>query len=73
MKENIKNKCSISNDTLEFIIDNVKERLIKHDEVFISSVACLLEKALEGVESKKDLCDSEIEDIKKIRNMIKGL
>lgn len=65
--------CTIDNETLSVVIDNCKEFLEKRDRIYIGAVCTLLEKALEGVGDKKDLSDSEQEDIKRIRNMIKGL
>lgn len=69
----MKRKCSIDNETLNAILDNCKGTLNARDTLYIGQVVCLLEKALEGIEDKKDLCDREIMEIKIIRNMIKGL
>ena len=69
----MKRKCSIDNETLDVIIDNCKEFLKYRDTIYLGDICCLLEKALHNVEDKKDLSDSEIEDIRRIRNMIKGL
>ncbi len=69
----MKRKCSIDNDTLQVVLDNCKEFLTKRDRIYLGDICSLLEKALEGITDKKDLCDSEKEDIKRIRKMIKGL
>lgn len=69
----MKRKCSIDNETLNVVIDNCKEFLNKRDTIYLGDVACLLEKALEYVETKKDLSDTDLLDIKSIRKMIKGL
>ena len=69
----MKRKCSYDNETLQVVLDNCKEFLKYRNIIYISDIVCLLEKALEGIEDKKDLTDSEIEDIKRIRNKIKGL
>ena len=42
-------------------------------EVTLSQAAYFLKVALTDVESKKDLCDGDIEIIKGIRQMLKGL
>ena len=70
MKES---KCTIDNETIGVVIDNCKEFLTKRDTIYLGDVCVLLEKALEYVDDKKDLCDSEKNDIKRIRNIIKGL
>lgn len=70
MKES---KCTIDNETLGIVIDNCKEYLQKRDTIYLGDICVLLEKSLEYVEDKKDLSDGEQEDIKRIRNMIKGL
>lgn len=69
----MKRKCSIDNETLDIVLDNCKEFLKLRNMIYLNDVCCLLEKALEGIEDKKDLCDLEKDDIKRIRNMIKGL
>ena len=68
-----KRKCSIDNETLDIILDNCKEFLKYRNTIYLSDICCLLEKALEYVDNKKDLSDGEITDIKRIRKMIKGL
>lgn len=65
--------CTIDNETIDVVLDNCKEFLEKRDRIYISDVKVLLEKALEGVENKKDLVSAEQDSIKAIRNMIKGL
>ena len=65
--------CSIDNETINVVLDNCKEFLEQRNTIYLGDVCVLLEKALENIEDKKDLCDSEKEDIKRIRNMIKGL
>lgn len=69
----MKRKCSIDNETLNVILDNCKEFLKYRNTIYLDDIRCLLEKALEGIEDKKDLCDLEKDDIKRIRKMIKGL
>jgi len=69
----MKRKCTFDNEIIGVVIDNCKEFLGKRDTIYIGDVCVLLEKALEGVEDKKDLAPAEIDDIKRIRNMIKGL
>ena len=69
----MKRECSIDNKTLQVVLDNCKEFLECRDRIYIRDICVLLEKALEGVADKKDLSDSEQEDIKAIREMIKGL
>lgn len=69
----MKRKCSFDNETINVVLDNCKEFLKKRDTIYLENVRVLLEKALEGVESKKDLTSSEEMSIKSIRNMIKGL
>jgi hypothetical protein len=69
----MKRKSWADNDILNIVLDNCKEFLNKRDTLYLFDVFMLLTKALEGVESKKDLTPSEQEDIKKIRALIKGL
>lgn len=69
----MRRKCSVDNETIGVVLDNCKEFLKNRDVIYIEDVITLLEKALEGVESKQDLIPSEQESIKRIRNMIKGL
>ena len=69
----MKRMCTFGNDTIDVILNNCKEFLKERDTIYLGDICVLLEKALEGVEDKKDLSDSEQEDIKRIRNMIKGL
>lgn len=66
-------KCTIDNETLKTVVSNIERDLEKNNMIYICDVAALLEKALEGIDNQKDLCDSEKLDIKNIRNMIKGL
>ena len=65
--------CSLNNKTIDVIVDNCKEFLKIRNRIYIEDVVSLLEKALEGVEDKKDLTPSEQDSIKKMRRMIKGL
>lgn len=69
----MKRKCSIDNETINVVLDNCKEFLQKRDTIYLSDICVLLEKALEYVDDKKDLSDYEINDIKRIRKLIKGL
>ena len=69
----MKRKCTFNNETIGIVIDNCKEFLQKRDTIYLGDICVLLEKALEYVDDKKDLSDSEQEDIKRIRKMIKGL
>lgn len=69
----MKRVCSIDNETIDVVLDNCKEFLKLRDRIYIDDVRVLLEKALEGVEDKKDLAPVEQDAIKSIRNMIKGL
>lgn len=70
---NEKRICSIDNETIDVVLDNCKEFLKIRDRIYIEDVQTLLEKALEGVANKKNLSDGEVESIKRIRKMIKGL
>lgn len=72
-EENGARICTLDNETLDVVIDNCKEFLDKKNTIYIHDVRVLLEKALEGVADSKDLCDSDKEDVKAIRRMIKGL
>lgn len=65
--------CTFGNETISVVIDNCKEFLEKRDTIYIGDVCLLLEKALEGIKDKSDLSPIEQEDIKRIRNKIKGL
>ncbi len=69
----MKRKCSFDNETIDVVLDNCKEFLKLRNTIYIDDVKVLLEKALEGVENKKDLIPVEQDSIKAIRNMIKGL
>ncbi len=69
----MKRRCTFNNETIEVVINNCKEFLTNRDRIYVEDVCTLLEKALEGVENKKDLSPSEQMSIKRIRNMIKGL
>lgn len=68
-----KKVCSLKNETIDVVLDNCKEFLKTRDRIYIEDVVSLLEKALEGVECKKDLTPSEQDSIKRMRQMIKGL
>ena len=65
--------CTFNNDTLIAVVNNCKEFIQKRDTIYLEDIRVLLEKALEGVRDKKDLSDSEIDTIKRIRVMLKGL
>ena len=65
--------CTIDNETLNVVLDNCKEFLKYRNTIYLDDIKVLLEKALEGVKDKKDLSDSEIDTIKRIRVMLKGL
>ena len=54
-------------------VDCMMKQIKNSESVTIHQAAYFLEIALEGVESKKDLCDGDIDIIKNIRQMIKGL
>lgn len=57
-------------DTIIFI-----GKCLKNDpeNISLTHIVFLLDKALEYVNTKSDLCDAEKEDIKSIRFLIKGL
>lgn len=65
--------CSLDNETINAIVDNCRDFLKYRNRIYIEDVVSLLEKALEGVEDKKDLTPSEQDSIKRMRRMIKGL
>ena len=69
----MKRVCNIDNDTLQCVLDNCKDFLKNRNTIYLEDVCAVLEKALEGVEDKKDLTASEQDTIKNIREMIKGL
>ena len=69
----MKRKCNYENDLIGYVLDNCKEYLKKRNTIYLQDVYVLLSKALDGVENKKDLTDSELLDIKNIRDLIKGL
>ena len=69
----MKRTCSIDNETLFVVLNNERKFLHDRNTIYIEDVRVLLEKALEGVEDKKDLSPSEQSAIKSIRHMIKGL
>lgn len=66
-------KCSYSNELIKEVLENEMEFLEKRNTMYLGDIYVFLSKALDGVENKKDLSDSEKEDIKRIRNIIKGL
>ena len=68
-----KRTCSYDNDLIKEVLKNEMTFLEKRDTMYLGDIYVFLSKALDGVESKKDLSDGEIEDIKRIRNLIKGL
>ena len=55
------------------IINCMMTQIEVNGEVTLSQAAYFLKVALTDVESKKDLCDGDIEIIKGIRQMLKGL
>ena len=61
------------NKTIKVILENCLDFLKRKDTIYISDVYVLLQKALDGIETKKDLTPVEIDVIKRIRYMIKGL
>ena len=65
--------CTHDDDLIKAIAENCVEFITKRKTIYLHDVTILLEKALEGVENKKDLTPSEEMAIKSIRNMIKGL
>lgn len=69
----MKRVCNINNDTILYVIRNCKRSIEKRNTIDLFNACVLLRKALEGIETKKDLTYSEQEDIKKIRELIKGL
>ena len=69
----MKRKCNYENELLEEVILNCKDFLNERNRIYLEEVYILLTKALEGVETKKDLTPSEQDTIKNIRNIIKGL
>ena len=62
----------MSKDQIE-IITLFFEQIKESGEITLHHIRSMLEIALDGVESKKDLSDSEKQDIKSIRELIKGL
>ena len=66
-------KCSYDNETIKVVLENEIEFLEKRNTMYLGDIYVFLEKALDGVEDKKDLSDGEKEDIKRIRRIIKGL
>lgn len=65
--------CTYDNELIGEIINNCKEFLEERNTIYLGDICILLEKALEGIKDKKDLTPSEEDDIKRIRNKIKGL
>lgn len=66
-------KCTYENDLIDYILNNCKEFLKERNTIYLKDVYVLLSKALDGVENKKDLTDEELVDIRRIRDLIKGL
>lgn len=66
-------KCIYDNELIKEVLKNEMEFLEKRDTMYLGDIYVFLTKALDGVENKKDLSDGEKEDIKRIRNIIKGL
>lgn len=56
-------------ETVECMMEQIKNS----ESVTIHQASYFLKIALDGIESKSDLCDGDIEIIKNIRQMIKGL
>jgi len=69
----MKRNCNYENDLIGYVLDNCKEYLKQRDTIYLQDVYVLLSKALDGVETKKDLTDEELVDIRRIRDLIKGL
>lgn len=69
----MKRKCTYDNELIKEVLKNEMEFLEKRNTMYLSDIYVFLEKALDGVEDKKDLSDGEKEDIKRIRRIIKGL
>ena len=69
----MKRVCDTNNDTILYMLENCKTSITKRDTIDLFIVYTFLRKALEGVETKKDLTYCEQEDIKRIRELIKGL
>lgn len=69
----MKRQCTYDNELIKEVLKNEIEFLEKRNTMYLSDIYVFLEKALDGVENKKDLSDGEIEDIKRIRRIIKGL
>lgn len=55
------------------IIDLFFSQISDTGKITLHQVEYMLEIALSGVECKKDLCPSEILDIKNIKSLLKGL
>ena len=66
-------KCTYDNELIKEVLQNEMEFLEKRDTMYLGDIYVFLSKALDGIENKKDLSDGEKEDIKRIRNLIKGL
>ena len=58
---------------IDELLDGMKERLHRGYRVDMHYAILMLGFALEGIKDKKDLYPTEKEDIKRIRDMIKGL
>lgn len=65
--------CTIDNETIDYVLSNCKEFLKQRDTIYLHDVRIMLEKALEGVKDGNDLCDSDREDIRAIRRMVRGM
>ena len=68
-----KRKCTYENNLIDYVLNNCKEYLKNRNTIYLQDVYILLSKALDGVENKKDLTDEELVDIRRIRDLIKGL
>lgn len=68
-----KRKCTYENELIDYVLNNCKTYLKERNTIYLNDIYVLLSKALDGVESKKDLTDSDLVDIRRIRDLIKGL
>lgn len=69
----MKRVCDVNNYTILYILENCKTSIEKRNTIDLFNAYTFLKKALEGIETKKDLTYCEQEDIKRIRELIKGL
>lgn len=59
-------------DIIKILKDTIKS-VEKNEEISLHNINLLLAYSLKGIDSKKDLYPIDIENIKSIRNTIKGL